>query len=164
MSKTNYTFEIKPIATDDRQRVREILLEGWGSVRIVSRGKLYQADILPGFMATMDKVPTGLVTFNIEAGSCEIITLNSRREGIGIGAALIEAVRLKALDAGCNRLWLTTSNDNTHALRFYQRRDFVIRAIHTNAVIESRKLKPEIPILGYDSIPIRDEIELEIIL
>ncbi|OGC92028.1 MAG: GNAT family N-acetyltransferase [candidate division Zixibacteria bacterium RBG_16_53_22] len=164
MSKINRTFEIKPVAADDRERARIILTEEWGSARVVSRGKIYQADMLPGFMAMTDNVPVGLVTFNIEAGSCEIVTLNSRRERIGIGAALIEAVRRTASEAGCRRLWLITTNDNTHALRFYQRFGFVIKAVHANAVAESRKLKPEIPILGYDNIPIRDEIELELIL
>jgi hypothetical protein len=37
-------------------------------------------------------------------------------------------------------------------------------ALHHNAIDLSRKLKPEIPLIGMDGIPIRDEIELEIIL
>lgn len=54
-----------------------------------------------------------------------------------------------------------TTNDNTHALRFYQKRGFVITAIRVNAMEEQRKKKP-IPLTGNDGIPIRDEIELEI--
>jgi ribosomal protein S18 acetylase RimI-like enzyme len=65
---------------------------------------------------------------------------------------------------GCHRLWLITTNDNTHALRFYQRRGFRIVAIHVGAIDESRRLKPEISAVGLDGIPIRDEIELEIAL
>jgi hypothetical protein len=37
-------------------------------------------------------------------------------------------------------------------------------AIHRDAVMRARKLKPEIPLLGNDGIPIRDEIELELLL
>ena len=33
-----------------------------------------------------------------------------------------------------------------------------------NALEQSRKLKPEIPLIGNDGIPLRDEIELEIML
>jgi hypothetical protein len=50
------------------------------------------------------------------------------------------------------------------ALRFYQQRGFVLAAIHRNALEQSRKLKPEIPLVGNDGIPLRDEIELEMML
>jgi hypothetical protein len=49
-------------------------------------------------------------------------------------------------------------------LRFYQKRGFVIAAIHVNALEKARRLKPEIPLIGEDGIPLRDEIELEMIL
>jgi RimJ/RimL family protein N-acetyltransferase len=70
-------------------------------------------------------------------------------------------VQQAAHQAGCRRLWLITTNDNTAALRFYQRRGFTLAAIHCDAVSRSRQIKPEIPLIGNDGIPIRDEIELE---
>jgi len=36
--------------------------------------------------------------------------------------------------------------------------------LNRNALEVSRKLKPEIPQIGYDGIPLRDEVELEMIL
>jgi ribosomal protein S18 acetylase RimI-like enzyme len=81
-----------------------------------------------------------------------------------VGSALIEAATQAARRVGCRRLWLITTNDNTHALRFYQKRGFVIAAIHVNALEKARRLKPEIPLIGEDGIPLRDEIELEMIL
>jgi hypothetical protein len=51
-----------------------------------------------------------------------------------------------------------------NALRFYQKRGFVLVAVHRNALEQSRKLKPEIPLIGDDEIPLRDEIELEMML
>ena len=56
------------------------------------------------------------------------------------------------------------TNDNTFALRFYRKRGFQIAAMHRNAMKRSREPKPEIPLNDVDGIPIRDEIELEIIL
>jgi hypothetical protein len=50
------------------------------------------------------------------------------------------------------------------ALRFYHLRGFLLAAIYRNAIAASRKLKPEIPLQGIDGIPIRDEIELELLL
>ena len=35
---------------------------------------------------------------------------------------------------GCNRMWLVTTNDNTPAIRFYQRYGFTLKAVHINAV------------------------------
>jgi hypothetical protein len=59
---------------------------------------------------------------------------------------------------------LITTNDNVAALRFYQKRGFTLAALHKNALEQSRRLKPQIPLLGLDGIPLRDEIELEIFL
>jgi DNA-3-methyladenine glycosylase I len=89
------------------------------------------------------------------------VTLNSLREGIGIGTALLDAVREAARKSGCRRTWLITTNDNLHALRFYQKRGWRLTALHRNALDESRRLKPVIPEIGIDGIPLRDEIELE---
>jgi hypothetical protein len=55
-----------------------------------------------------------------------------------------------------------TTNDNLGALRFYQRRGLRLVALHVGAVAESRRLKPSIPEVGHDGIPIRDELELEL--
>ncbi|MFP3471139.1 GNAT family N-acetyltransferase, partial [Micrococcus sp. SIMBA_144] len=63
--------------------------------------------------------------------------------------------------SGCSRITLITTNDNLAALKFYQKRGFVMTAIHRNAVEKARKIKPEIPLIGNDGIPIRDEIQLE---
>jgi GNAT superfamily N-acetyltransferase len=106
----------------------------------------------------------GLVTYNIVDDSCEIVTLNSTYPSSGIGTALVEAVRDIAIKSACKRLWLITTNDNLNALRFYQKRSFVLVAVHRNALELSRKLKPEIPMIGNHGIPLRDEIELEMML
>lgn len=39
-----------------------------------------------------------------------------------------------------------------------------MKALHLNAVVKSRKIKPEIPLYGFDNIPILHEIEFEKIL
>jgi hypothetical protein len=49
-------------------------------------------------------------------------------------------------------------------LRLFQKRGFSLVAVHRNALEASRRLKPEIPFTGMDGIPIRDEIELELLL
>ncbi len=158
------SFQIRPLNKDDHAWVARLLKEYWGSTKIVSRGGIYHADELPGFIAVQDDKPVGLVTYRIDDNECETVTMNSLVEGAGIGSALLDAVKVVAASAECNRLWLITTNDNMKALRFYQKRGFLLVAVYRNALEQSRRLKPEIPLVGTDGIPIRDEIELELIL
>jgi ribosomal protein S18 acetylase RimI-like enzyme len=154
-------IEIRPVAEADREWIGDLLTAWWGSPRIVTRGRVHDAIVLPGFVARLDGERAGLVTYDITGGSCELVTLNSTREGQGVGSALIEAVIAAAREARCARLWLITTNDNLAALRFYQKRGFHLVAVHCGALEASRRLKPEIPLTGMDGIPLRDEIELE---
>jgi GNAT superfamily N-acetyltransferase len=155
-------FSIRPLHDDDRVWVARLLEERWGAARIVTRGRLHAADRLPGFIAEVEGQPTGLVTFRLAGGDCEVVSLDSLHERIGVGTALLEAVRKTAQAAECRRLWLITTNDNLAALRFYQKRGWRLVAIHRDALDESRRLKPEIPLVGTDGIPLCDEIELEL--
>jgi ribosomal protein S18 acetylase RimI-like enzyme len=155
---------IRPLIPSEGIWVARHVAEQWGSEIVVAHGALYRPAALPGFVAEADGEAVGLLTYHIEGDACEIVTLDSQREGRGIGAALIEAAKDVARQAGCRRLWLITTNDNTHALRFYQKQGFVLAALHRDAVATSRAIKPEIPMIGNDGIPIRDEIELEMLL
>jgi hypothetical protein len=56
-----------------------------------------------------------------------------------------------------------STNDNLHALLFYQKRSFTLVTVHRHAVDAARQLKPRIPLIGNDQIPLHDEIELEMI-
>jgi ribosomal protein S18 acetylase RimI-like enzyme len=154
-------FTLRPLTPSDRDWVACRIAESWGAEIVVAHSKIYRPVELPGFAAESEGKVIGLLTFHIEGAACEIVTLDSWRKGAGIGSALIEAVKQVARQAGCHRLWLVTTNDNTQALRFYQKRGFVISAIHINALEKARRLKPEIPLIGEDGIPIRDEIELD---
>ena len=154
-------FQIRPLHDGDLHWVRHLLEAHWLSTEIVTRGRVHHADRLPGFAATLDDTPVGLVTYQIEGDACEIITLNSLVERWGIGSALMEAVKEAAVAAGCSRLWLISTNDNQAALGFYQRKGFSVVAVYRNALEESRGLKPEIASVGMGGIPLLDEIELE---
>jgi DNA-3-methyladenine glycosylase I len=157
-------FEIRPLEATDRNWVADFLVKHWGSTKIVTRGQAYYAHLLPGFVATQDDEVVGMATYRIEDDSCEIMTLNSLVSGQGIGAALLEAVKVAAREAGCKRLWVITTNDNFNALRFYQKRGFRLAAVYPNALEEARKLKPQIPLTGLGGVPLRDEIELAMAL
>jgi GNAT superfamily N-acetyltransferase len=131
---------------------------------MVTRGQMVDLSALPGIVAVDERGPIGLLTYRIVGDACEITSLNSRAAGKGVGSALIDAARTSAAAAGCRRLWLITTNDNTPALRFYQMRGFHLAALYPNALEQSRRLKPQISLVGIDGIPLRDEIELEMLL
>ncbi|MGO0062312.1 GNAT family N-acetyltransferase [Brevibacillus fluminis] len=154
-------FAIRAIGESDLDWVREFLLEHWGSTQMVYSKGVHQCDRLPGFAAFVNGEPVGLLTYESKEGACEIVSLDSVREGIGIGTGLLQAVEQVARENGLTRLWLITTNDNLHALRFYQKRGYALVRIYRDAVEAARKQKPQIPLYGNDGIPIRDEIELE---
>jgi ribosomal protein S18 acetylase RimI-like enzyme len=158
------TFQIRPLNSEDKPWVSRLLRENWGSTIMVTRGKIHRADDLPGFIAVYNGELAGLLTYDIARNECEITSLNSLVESKGIGSALVNAVKDAAAATGCRRLWLITTNDNTAALRFWQKRGFRLVAIYPEAIAQSRRIKPEIPLTGSDGILIRDEIELEIVL
>jgi GNAT superfamily N-acetyltransferase len=157
-------FSIRAVGEADRTWIGSFLSRHWSSPAIVTRGRLLRADDLPGFVAEAGGVPVGLLTMQIGGNACEVVTLNSEREGEGIGTALLFAAIAKAREASLGRLFLITTNDNLHAIRFYRRRGLALRAVHARAIEASRLLKPEIARTGFHGIPIRDEIEFEFVL
>jgi len=153
---------VEIITSEYRQEVNKILQTEWNAPPVVSKGKLHNTARLPGFVFLCDRKIIGVITYNIENDECEIVTLNSLIENKGVATALIKATLAVAEDSKCKRLWLITTNDDIGAIRFYQKKGFDLAAAHINAVDISRKLKPTIPLVGMDNIPIKHELEFEI--
>lgn len=156
------TSNLRRLTPADLPRLRQFWIEYWGSDEMIARGRLYLPEQLEGFVIEEENKWVGLITFLIEDDECEVTSLDSLRQGKGIGTRLTDKAIEEARARKCNRLFLITTNDNLHALGFYQKRGFEIVAIYRGAVNESRKRKPSIPLVGMNGIPLRDEIELEI--
>jgi GNAT superfamily N-acetyltransferase len=130
---------------------------------MATRGRLVDISDAPGFVAEEGDDWLGYAGYQIFGPAMEIVALESHAPGQGVGAALVAACVGVADKAGLSRVWLITTNDNIDALRFYQRRGFVLVAVHRDAITTARReLKPEIGLVGEHGIPIRDEIELEL--
>jgi ribosomal protein S18 acetylase RimI-like enzyme len=156
--------EIRPLRDEDRDWVERLITERWGGPLVVGRGRVWKPAELPGFAAYEEGRCVGLVTYEFENGACEIVTIDALDEGRGIGTALLEAAKAAARTAGCSRVRLVTTNNNLRALAFYQRRGFRLVALIPNAIADGRKLKPSIPEVDEDGLPIRDELHLELAL
>ena len=160
--RKNYDFKISEITRKDKFSIASFIANRWGSTMSVSRGRILDTLSLHGFIYIKNKRVIGLVTYNIEKENCEIVTLNSLHNNRGLATQLIRKVIERAKENGCNRVWLITTNDNTNAIRFYQKRGFEWIGFYKDSMNESRNLKPEIPKFGDNGIPIRHEIEFEL--
>jgi ribosomal protein S18 acetylase RimI-like enzyme len=157
-------YKIEPISDVYRPFVDRQIAESWAGPYVVSLGEIHDTRDDLGFVAVEGDSVLGYALYRFMENECELTVLESLRENIGVGSALINAVMSAAKEAGCRRVWLVTTNDNTHAIRFYQKFGFVLRKVHINSMAEARKLKPQIPPTGNDGIPIEHEFEFEIMV
>ena len=151
---------VRAATDDDRQWIGEVLRARWGGPGIVVHGRMLDGLVLPALIAENEGRRCGLATYECRGAEWELVTLDALEQHCGIGTALVDAVADLARAQGAERLLVMTTNDNVDALRFYQRRGFVISAVRPGAIEESRRLKQSIPPTGCYGIPIRDEIEL----
>ncbi|HRY27853.1 MAG TPA: GNAT family N-acetyltransferase [Candidatus Moranbacteria bacterium] len=157
-------IQIREAIAADSSWIKNLFINNWGSDFIISRGKIQKPENLRGIIAEENGEKVGLATIHVENDEMELVTIDSLKPGKGIGKLILDKVINIAKKENVKRLWLITTNDNMNALKFYQKNDFHLVKIYPNALEESRKIKPEIPEIGEDGIPLRDEIELEIIL
>ena len=154
---------VKLESSNHQETVIDYISNEWG-LPVVTRGKIIDIKNLPGFVVLHDDKPAGAIIYQIVNYECEIAVLFSLMMNAGSGTALIKAVIDIAQVNKCKRVWLITTNDNTPAIRFYQKRGFNMKALHVNAFKETQRIKNEGDgtIYGNDNIPILHEIEFEI--
>lgn len=155
---------LRDLREADGPQVPEFVRRHWRTDKIVVHGQVFSPAELAGVGAFEANTLVGLVTYNLEGEDLEIVTLASDRPGKGLGSQLLASAVELSRQARLRRLWLITTNDNLNALRFYQKRGFSLVAVHRGAVEKSRRIKPEISLVGEHGIPIRDEVELELML
>jgi RimJ/RimL family protein N-acetyltransferase len=157
-------FKLEPISSSIRYFVDELIEKDWSGPLIAVHNTLYDTRTHPGFVAVEDGMIIGYILYFLADGDCEITVLESHSEGRGVGRALVDKILRVAKENACRRVWLHTSNDCIRAIEFYQKYGFNLRAVHLNAMDEARKLKPQIPLISSNGIPLKHEFEFEIVL
>jgi GNAT superfamily N-acetyltransferase len=151
-------MDIRAVTGAELEAARARLEAEWGDP-ILIRGTAFRfadCEILA------DGAMAGLAAYSRrDQPIAELVALNAFIQRRGVGTLLLSAC-VARLGRDFHTLRLTTTNDNVDALRFYQKRDFVLSALRTGAVDEARLLKPSIPRLGQYGIPIRDELDLRL--
>ena len=157
--------EVRPVdGAADRAWLDGYLDEVWGGPLQARRGELFDARELPALVAERAGERVGVLCYrDCGEGSWELALIGAAPGHTGVGSALVAAL-VERVGPGA-RIWVVTTNDNVDALRFYQRRGFRLRAVRPGAVDDNRRtLKPQIPATGRYGIPLRDELELELLL
>lgn len=149
-------FLVRDAQPEDRARIAGLIEPRWGST-IVARGRVHILNQLPALMVERRERILGCLIYEIGPGeAAEVVTLDSFLPRQGVATALLTELRSRS-----SGLWLITTNDNIPAQRLYAKLGMKLTAVHRNAIAESRRLKPGIPFLGYDGIPIKDELQFE---
>lgn len=155
-------MRVTELSDDDRIWVKERTELLFGGDFVVSRDEVHDPHKLPGFIAAEGRERVGLATYSIYSGECELVTIDSLCQFMGVGTLLLEKVMEVALEAGCRKIWTITTNDNLDAQRFFQRRGFTLTNVRVGGMTKIRLLKPSVPKVGYYDLPVRDEFEYEL--
>jgi len=149
----------------DGPAVAALHTQAWGGPEVVAHGLRYELPLLPTLVA-VDPAGTvaGALAYAVADDALEIVSIAATHPGRGAGTVLLAAAVEEARRRGLRRLWLVTTNDNLRALRFYQRRGLRITGVEPGAVDAARRLKPGIPEVGADGIPLHDELTLSMAL
>ena len=100
----------------------------------------------------------GVLTYSDRGEYCELLTLDALEAGRGIGRLLVDSL-FESRSLG-EVVRVVTSNDNLDALGFYQRIGFQLSEVRPQSINAARMLKPSIPTVSRQGIPIRDELIL----
>lgn len=161
----NRADDIIPVDGEWRAEIDRLIEREWAGPMVATNGVLHNTSQAEGFVFLSSGQLAGYLLYCLEKGECEVLVLHSLAENRGVGSALLRSAVQKAKQSGCGRLWLVTTNDNVRAVRFYQRFGMELKAVRIGAMDQARaSLKPSIPLIGIDGIPIKHEFEFEMIL
>ncbi len=157
-------IEVRPKTEADSEFIKAELQKHWHNTQIWSLGNIFDADQIPALIAWRDGQRIGLLTYQLHVGGrqLEVVTLSAANNGNGAGTALLRHIADLAKSHGCFRAFLTTTNDNLNAIGFYQKRGWTMVRYHAGSMDRARILKPTIPLIGDNNIPLKDELEFEL--
>jgi ribosomal protein S18 acetylase RimI-like enzyme len=129
------------------------------------RGELVDVLAGPALVGVAAGEPIGLVSWlgdeTVLTAEVRAVLVSAAARGQGVGRMLIDAAADALRDAGVQRAWLVTTNDNLAALALYQKAGWRLSELRAGAIDSLRRsVKPSISEVGEHGIPLRDELEL----
>lgn len=156
-------FKIRAAVPSDKPWI-ESVVRGWGDRFVISKGRKSYPQNSPCLIAEdASGSKLGILSYEFRSkNEAEITLLESFEEGKGAARGLVkEAVRI-IKKSGADRIFAVSTNNNFDAFKFYQYQGFRPVAVFPDSMKAARRLKPSIPKICSNGLPINDEIEYEL--
>lgn len=134
--------------------INERWAAGWGGF-VVTPERIYQPPDVEAVSVADDGVTVAFVSWAMEPGGAEIVTLDSDFEGRGYGRAALAYVEGRIREAGGHYARLFTTNDNVRAIGIYLRLGYRLIEVYLDSMDQVRELKPGVPLEDH-GLPLRD--------
>ncbi|ODT50069.1 MAG: hypothetical protein ABS59_10695 [Methylobacterium sp. SCN 67-24] len=150
---------------EDKSAFLALMMRHWGSHRMMIGLKTYDCAEIPllGLFSAAGE-PLALASWSPDGDTAVLCALHALKPGEGAAERLLEAVKTAAKARGAVRLRAMLTNDNMPGLAFYQKLGFRFSGLYVEAIDAYRSVIPTIIKTGYQDIPVRDALELEIAL
>jgi GNAT superfamily N-acetyltransferase len=154
---------VREAADTDRELALDLFRRDFGRSGIVAFGQIMDLDAVPTIVADMNGEVAGALAYRLVDAGLHVVALatDPMWQRSGVGGYLVAEAELMARRLRIPRVIASTTNDNLPSLYFYQRRGYYVTDWIPNGVAKHAK---SASLVGFGSIPIRDEVRLEKIL
>lgn len=148
---------------DDKSELLALMMAHWGSHRMMIGLHTYDcAEIDALGLFAPDGETRALASWTMRGDIALLCALHAMVPGQGAAVELLNAVKAAAKARGAVKLRAMLTNDNMPGLTFYQKQGFHFSGLYLEAIDTYRSVIPTIIKTGYQDIPVRDALELEI--
>jgi len=153
-------IQIRPMP--DKEAVHQLLLRRWNEDLFIIGGRAYESrDFDTHGAFAPDGTLLAIAIWSMRGRMALLGAVDSLVPGSGAAARLIRFVASEARRLGASSLRAVTTNDNLRALGYYQKQGFRLTALFVGSVDAFRGRHPRFRPIGFDGIPVRDTLELE---
>ncbi|SFI40516.1 Acetyltransferase (GNAT) family protein [Bosea sp. OK403] len=148
---------------EDKSAFLALMMASWGSRSMMIGLHVYdcaELDLLGVFAP--DGEAMAYASWTMRGDVALLCALHSVAPAQGAAIQLLDAVKAAAKAKGAVKLRAMLTNDNMPGLAFYQKCGFRFSGLYVEAIDAYRSVIPTIIKTGYQGLPVRDALELEI--
>lgn len=157
-------LDMRPLP--DKEAVHRLLMHRWNDDCIIFGGRAYTSRDFETIGAhDGEGTLVGIALWTMRGRVALLGAIDSFQPGSGAAGALLERVQQEARGRNAVSLRAVTTNDNVHALVYYQRKGFRLDTLFVGSVDAFRgRDNPNFRRIGFNGLPVRDTLELEMAL
>ena len=154
---------IRRYTPDDLEWASDLLGRSSGRLRI-RRGIVVDTATLPGLVATEASVPIGLVTVLRHPGELELAVIATDGPDLAVVGMMIDAATERA-GGECRRVFAICSNAEFDLQKALQWHGFRLCAVRPGSIESAAtRLSPGQVVTELDGVPVRDELEFDLLI